>query len=417
MKTFLYILQLNAGLKDIINFDNKSIDLSNNTELPIFLWNKTVNQCEDSQSEDSQSEDSQSEKSQYKNNISWNHFFQNTNDSIENDFDLKSIKFQIIFIINSILHYKYDNKKVEKLTLIKYYLIKNIINNIFLSSSLKEKIEEVFFKTQRTYLAFVKFANIVRHKIFKEKINIDLRLETINPNNKYSILLYHYHSKYFFVLSDLNNIIENSITNSSDMFSKPLYPKNPYNNLPFTKTNLYNIYFANRSVFLNVPFWLQLFFLSDFNLKKFSSNNEQTLREYIIKKYIIHTSIDDLYDETIYMISHYDYIFRKTQIHIEFPKKTLVDIFRPYLFLYVFYQNSIEGSEKKNNAINILKKKLKEFVDYNPQFGRKLINTKLLESLNYNFQTDIKKQTTNVTFNTNHNKFNLKDACNLLESG
>jgi hypothetical protein len=417
MKTFLYILQLNAGLKDIINFDNKSIDLSNNTELPIFLWNKTVNQCQDSQSEDSQSEDSQSERSQYKNIISWNHFFQNTNDSIENDFDLKSIKFQIIFIINSILHYKYDDKKVEKLTSIKYYLIKNIINNIFLSSSLKEKIEEVFFKTQRTYLAFIKFANIVRHKIFKEKINIDLRLETINPNNKYSILLYHYHSKYFFVLSDLNNIIENSITNSSDMFSKPLYPKNPYNNLPFTKTNLYNIYFANRSVFLNVPFWLQLFFLSDFNLKKFSSNNEQTLREYIIKKYIIHTSIDDLYDETIYMISHYDYIFRKTQIHIEFPKKTLVDIFRPYLFLYIFYQNSIEGSEKKNNAINILKRKLKEFVDYNPQFGRKLINTKLLESLNYNFQTDVKKQTTNVTFNTNHNKFNLKDACNLLESG
>jgi hypothetical protein len=407
MKTFLYILQLNAGLKDIINFDNKSIDLSNNTELPIFLWNKTVNQCQDSQSGESQ----------YKNDISWKHFFQNTNDSIENDFDLKSIKFQIIFIINSILHYKYDNKKVEKLTSIKFFLFKNIINNIFLSSSLKEKIEEVFFKTQRTYLTFVKFANIVRHKIFKEKINIDLRLETINPKSKNSILLYHYHSKYYFVLSDLNNIIENSITNSSDMFSKPLYPKNPYNNLPFTKTNLYNIYFANRSVFLNVPFWLQLFFLSDFNLKKFSSNNEQILREYIIKKYIIHTSIDDLYDETIYMISHYDYIFRKTQIHIEFPKKTLVDIFRPYLFLYIFYQNSIEGSEKKNNAINILKRKLKEFVDYNPQFGRKLINTKLLESLNYNFQTDVKKQTTNVTFNTNHNKFNLKDAYNLLESG
>jgi len=407
MKTFLYILQLNAGLKDIINFDNKSIDLSNNTELPIFLWNKTVNQCQDSQSKESQ----------YKNDISWKHFFQNTNDSNENDFDSKSIKFQIIFIINSILHYKYDYKKVEKLTSIKFFLFKNIINNIFLSSSLKEKIEEVFFKTQRTYLAFVKFANIVRHKIFKEKINIDLRLETINPKSKNSILLYHYHSKYYFVLSDLNNIIENSITNSSDMFSKPLYPKNPYNNLPFTKTNLYNIYFANRSVFLNVPFWLQLFFLSDFNLKKFSSNNEQILREYIIKKYIIHSSIDDLYEETTYMISHYDYIFRKTQIHIEFPKKTLVDIFRPYLFLHIFYQNSIDGSEKKKNARNILKIKLKEFVDYNPQFGRKLINTKLLESLNYNFQTDFKKQTTNVTFNTNHNKFNLKDACNLLESG
>jgi hypothetical protein len=413
MKTFLYILQLNAGLKDIVTFENnKTIDLSNNTEvnteLPIFLWNKTVNQCQYSQCHESQ----------FKNNISWNHFFQNTNDFIENenDFDSKSIKFQIIFIINSIFHYQCEKKNVEKFTSLKYFLINNIINNIFLSSSLKQKIEEIFYKSQKTYLAFVKFANIVRHKIFKEKINIDLRLETINPKNKNSILLYHYNSKYYFVLSDLNNIIESSITNSSDMFSKPLYPKNPYNNLPFTKTNLYNIYFANRSVFLNVPFWLQLFFLSDFNLKKFSSNNEQNLREYIIKKYVIHTSIDDLYDETIYMISHYDYIFRKTQIHIEFPKKTLVDIFRPYLFLYIFYQNSIEGSEKKNNARNILKRKLKEFVDYNPQFGRKLINTKLLESLNYNFQTEFKKQI-NVTFNTNHNRFYLKDAYNLLESG
>ena len=151
MKTFLYILQLNAGLKDIVTFENnKTIDLSNNkevnTELPIFLWNKTVNQCQDSQSQDSQSQDSQYHESQFKNNISWNHFFQNTNDFIENgnDFDSKSIKFQIIFIINSIFHYQCEKKNVDKFTSLKYFLIRNVINNIFLSSSLKEKIEEIF---------------------------------------------------------------------------------------------------------------------------------------------------------------------------------------------------------------------------------------------------------------------------------
>ena len=56
MKTFLYILQINSGFKDIIKFENlnqnKIIDssnteISNNKDSSIFLWNNTLNQKEE----------------------------------------------------------------------------------------------------------------------------------------------------------------------------------------------------------------------------------------------------------------------------------------------------------------------------------------------------------------------------------
>ena len=430
MKTFLYILQIHSGIKNIINFDVSSQNLlpdsSNHKNSSIILWNNTINQNQNSI-------------------ISWNHYFVNNTQNTQNSensekikdtqdtehtnntqntniFELKSIQFQILFIINSIY---YNNSKNivssnNSITSLKYYLINNIIHNIFLSPNIKNKIEEIFYKTQKTYLSLVKFANIIRYKIFKEKINIDLKLDIINPKNKYSILIYHYHSKYYFILSDLINIIENSITNSSDIFSNPLLPKNPYNNLPFTDSNLYNIYFHIRSVYLVVPFWFHLFFLSDFNLKKFSSNYEQIIREHNIKKYIINTSINELYDETLTMISNFYYVFRNIEIHKEFPKELLVDILRPYLFLYLFYKISIQNSDKKDSIYIILKKKLREFVKFNPHFGRKIINTNFSSTFNYNFNasnsTSIhNKHTVNISFNTNHNNFNLKDAYKLLE--
>lgn len=425
MKTFLYILQINSGFKDIIKFENlnqnKIIDssnteISNNKDSSIFLWNNTLNQKEENMI------------------ISWNNYFVHFNTNTQNidysdNFEFKSIQFQIFFIINSIY---YNNcKNINKITSLKYNLINNIIHNIFLSSNLKNKIEEIFYKTQKTYLSLVKFANIIRYKLFKEKNNIDLRLDIIDPKNKYSILLYHYNSKYYFILSDLINIIENSITNSSYMFSNPLFPKNPYNNSSFTESNLYNIYFHIRSVYLVVPFWIQLFFLSDFNLKKFSSKYDQIIREHNIKKYVINTSIDDLYDDILTMISNFYYIFKNIEINEEFPKELLVEIFRPYLFLYIFYKISIRNSDKKEIVYTILRKKLKEFVKYNPQFGRKIINTKLLTTLtsdfniynststistfNFNNNPIHKKHIVNISFNTNHNNFNLKDAYKLLE--
>jgi hypothetical protein len=276
----------------------------------------------------------------------------------------------------------FNNGPIKRLISRKYSLIDQSSTNIFLSNDVKDRIRDIFQKTQRTYLALARFANIVRHKIGKEKIETDLRMESIDIHSKYSMCIYHSGSKYLFVLSDLVNIIQTAITHSHNFFPNPLRPKNPFNNLPFTPANLYNIYFRIKSAFTTVPQWIHLFFLNEFSLDAFVLDNEQILREQYIKNYVNNSSIDVLYDEFNEMFLLYRRVFISVNIHEDFPRRDLMQIFRPYIYLYIISQNAIKGTDKRRLAAIILKKKLEEFIVYNPLFGRKSVSIKYIPNSN-----------------------------------
>ena len=254
MKTYLQILQLHAKIKNI-SYPNNLI--KQNVELPSLLWNNSI--------------DNGSSTGNF-----WECLF-HKEDNGELGYEDNCIHFQLYFIISSMAYF--FNEPIEKQISRKYLLINQAVKNMFLSKTVKDELQKIFEKTQRTYLAFLRFSNIVRHKINKEKIDFDLRMEPIDIYSKYSISLIHSDAKYYFVLTDLVNIIQTAITHSDDMFENPLFPKNPYNNLPFTKTHLYNIYFRIKFTFLNIPDWIHLFYKSDFDLELFKVENEQKLRE------------------------------------------------------------------------------------------------------------------------------------------
>jgi len=374
MKTYLQILQLHAKVKDI-SYPNNLI--KQDVKLPAVLWNQTID-----------------DTAQQSTGNFWSCIFRNE-DNGELGYEDNCVHFQLYFLINSMAYFY--NESLEKQIYRKHLLMGQAVVNMFLSNDVKAKLKDIFQKTQRTYLAFLRFANIVRHKIKKEKIDFDLRMEPIDIRSKFSISLIHNGAKYYFALTDLVNIIQTAITHSDDMFENPLFPKNPYNNLPFTKTHLYNIYFRIKAVFLNVPEWIQLFYKNDFDLDIFKIENEQKLRETYIKNYANSASINILYGEINSMISCHKRIFRRIRINLDFPKKELVDIFRPYLFLYIMSIDGIEGIEKKHLSGIILKKKLAEFVLFNENFGRKIVSYRDGRRI--------------ITFNTKHPQFTFKDAC------
>ena len=408
MKTYLHILQLHSNIK---NISYPNILVNKSVRIPIGLWDQSTDDC---------------------NQNFWSCLFQKENDG-ELGYEMNSIHFQLYFFISSMAHF--HKETIKRLVSRKYLLIEQSSNNIFLSNDVKDRVRVIFQKTQRTYLALVQFANIVRHKIGKAKIETDLRMESIDIRSKYSMCLYHSGSKYLFALSDLVNIIQTAITHSHNYVPNPLLPKNPFNNLPFTITNLYNIYFHIKSAFTTVPQWIHLYFLSEFNLDAFVTDNEQILREQYIKNYVTNGSTDVLYEDLAEMCSVYRRIFSSINIHEDFPRRDLIQIFRPYIYLYIISQNAIKGTEKRRLATLVVKKKLEEFFVYNPHFGRKSVSIKYIPKTNEEkvedqrepveddsinvldtpqdnlFRNHRRRYVSTFTFNTRHPTFTLHDAC------
>jgi hypothetical protein len=360
--------------------------------------------------------------------------------------------YQLLFYMKTI-HDKYEEnqdknqnqKKTNQYPLQEYIKqkFKNIdvlfLDNIFMKKEEKEKIEFIFFKTQRTYYILKRAIYNYRFKKAPIKINTDLCLNIINTNHINTFILFKNKVKYCFTIRDLIHIITNAITNSFEFFTAPMEPKNPYTNIPFTKTDLYNIYFSIRNSTYMIPPLISSYFIENFDLKPFSINNESSIREYTIKKYVSNSTTNVLYNEIIDMINdHFESIItivtesknttnskiekvtkrinKVIKISDDFPKEKLVNIMRPYLYMYLISNQYIIGTEKTILSKRIFKHMVKRFVKFNPNFGRKNIKNiicPMKEGFSFLSKTKIK---TEYFFNDEHPSMTLKEAENLFSN-
>lgn len=267
-----------------------------------------------------------------------------------------------------ILYNGYDRKMD-----IKFRVMADIQHNLFVMPKIKLLISDLFYKAQRSYYALSRFSRIYMLRKAKIPIEHDLYLNPIDKNNRKSLQLYDrsHKSLYYFTCSDLVRIINTSLTHSRNYFIEPLECKNPYTNTPFTKSMLYTIYFHIQKTYTIIPPLLQAFFMDNFNLELFAIHNEQLIRNMCVDSFLKNSSIDILYDEVMHMFALLR--IRRINISSEFPKHLLVEVMRPYLYLYCTYMYSIQGTEQRYIYYTILRRKMIEFRDYNPQFGRKII--------------------------------------------
>ena len=258
------------------------------------------------------------------------------------------------------------------------------INNPFLKA---DDFSLAFYKVIKVFNGLRKFVTIYRFIKAKLVVTTDLSLYELDPANKHVFCIKQQNNKYLFHINDLLHIIETSLSSSHLLFSTPQMIKNPYTNLPFDKSTLYNIYFQVTRVTsgtqgTNIRTELfENFFQSNLNIKLFGKSCEHILREYAIKDYVYKSDDIILREEILEMIGAMNSTFDDIiVIDKDFPIKILVKVMRPYLMLFLTIQCSLVPT-KQIVARQTLYNKWRAFIDYNPQFGRKIIKIKMANFL------------------------------------
>ena len=160
------------------------------------------------------------------------------NNNLNNDDDL--VNYGFLYTLHS--------KSIKEDYLTKFEILDGeLINNKFIKISQKKILTDAFCKAQRAYNGFCKLARIYKLRNAKKySADTDFYMNRLSKlPSKIVISLYDDPTRtiYKFRLSDLVNIIENSLGNTNNFFSDTIFPKNPYTNVEFTTAQLYTIYF------------------------------------------------------------------------------------------------------------------------------------------------------------------------------
>jgi len=251
----------------------------------------------------------------------------------------------------------------------KFAFLNKVLENMFINDETRTRFMTYFMKIQRVYHVLAKFAYRWRHKTAPLLITKDVYLNALIEDAPRVFSVVQNKKKYLFAITDLVNILNTSLGNNFFFVAEPLACKNPYNNLPFNKSTLYNIYFFIKRTDFLMPTMFHQYFLTNFNLREYAEQNDDLIIEYAIKQFTIHTDVEELFYEITNMLES-DKYGRKIKIDPEFPKEKLVDIMRPYLELY--YKSTYTVNEaKRSKYITEYYNKIKLFHTFNKRFGNK----------------------------------------------
>ena len=257
----------------------------------------------------------------------------------------------------------------------KYEYLGNTLQNIFLTKTQKLQLITHFGKINRHYLAFCRFAYLWKYKHAETAVTTDLYFNEIDDNQSNRFVLFQNKTKYIFIVSDLLRTIQCTICKDwEDDYTVPQNPINPYNKMELKPHHYYNLYFHMRfNMLVVIPELFHIWFLNDFDLAILSIKYDK-----MITKLGIYNHVQSATDETTVYNDIRDMLnenrhTKKWVIHPDFPRKTLINIMRPYLYLYYLIQYDVLNCEERVMCMASLGLYLGKFYKYNEQFGRRII--------------------------------------------
>ena len=259
----------------------------------------------------------------------------------------------------------------------KFQVLKDVLQSFSMKTESKDKFCNVFNKSQRHYFAFCKLAYIYKLRKYTHAVDTDLYLNKLSPSQKNVISVIQNNKIYLFTLQDLTKIIVNSLTICDDMFIAPKSPKNPYNNMDFSKADIFNLFWKHITSLLRVPTIIDKFVYNNMDLSSFVAQCHGHIIDNEIHQIVTSSNISVQAEHIREMIAewyHREDMF--LNFNMNFPKERLVEIFLPYLELYLKFRYSLDrGIQSK--SFKLLSNALQKFDtrQFNA-FGRKIISMK-----------------------------------------
>ena len=296
-----------------------------------------------------------------------NKSFEYTNIAWKNEYKHPDIKERVVKLLFDTMVMLPLNQSVQT----KFSYLKTVLDNVFMCADQKEKFLIEFSKAQRKYRILTRLVQNYKWRKAPFQIKHDLFLNPISESAYDVITILQNNNKYLFTVGDLKNIIATALSNSPFFFAEPIPAKNPYNNMPFDKATLYNIYFFMKTRLFVLSPLIHEYFLCNFHLRRFRDNNEVTIRRYYIEHHLNGMNIHEICKDVRTMLLS-TRIGKKIYVDKDFPEDKLATIMKPYLKLYYTLCYSLDMADR-HRAQHELIAKLKEFYEFNIRFGRKYV--------------------------------------------
>lgn len=279
------------------------------------------------------------------------------------------------------------------------------INSSFLSECDKQAYLMYVNKYMKTINGFRRLKLLYENKFYPTRFNIELEsMNELDINHKHTICIIQEKSKYYYKIQDIIKIINNRLCHSPNFFCNSLAILNPYTNIPFNKSTLYNIYFFIKNKTMIKSELFEIFFNENFELFSFKEKHASTIITHYVKSFVKNIENDHLLRGIKRMIKFINRCINKEHkilLSDDFPINIILTAFRPYyeLFLNFMYCND---SQQKYNYKHMFLYKIEKFIMFNPFFGRTKI--KVIRGDN---NTIIQKQS--IPIRSNFIPFNTKN--------
>ena len=230
----------------------------------------------------------------------------------------------------------------------------------------RNKIIDIYLKSKKIKCCLLRFLQIIKNK---KNINyeFDQDLQFI-PLKKYDnsekIIITQNKTNYEFRLMDLIKLWKIALFNSQNMFPMPLKLKNPFTNMIFSNSSLFNIFYKFQKSNYVIPEIILMFYKNNFDMDEFKVNTYPTLQKNAIKQYISTAYYQDLYDYLVMLFHDYRketcYVLLKpTATYL--MKQSLIKKMKWYLKLYLTTKFSCNPL-LKDLASSKIKKNLNKFI-------------------------------------------------------